>query len=73
MGEWEALRAITIGAAKICRVDQRLGSLAVGKDADLVIYNGNPLEVSSSVHATIIDGNVVWAREECSQLKDYKK
>lgn len=60
LDEWGALRAITIDAARICRVDHRLGSLKVGKDADLVIYDGNPLEVSSSVRATIINGEIVW-------------
>ena len=63
LGEQAALRAITIDAAKICRVDHRLGSLKAGKDADLVIYDGNPLEVASSVKATIIDGKIVWPQK----------
>lgn len=64
MGEWEALRAITINAAEICRVDQRLGSLKAGKDADMVIYDGSPLEIMSSVRATIVNGEIVWQPEE---------
>lgn len=64
MGEWEALRAITINAAEICRVDHRLGSLKVGKDADIVIYDGSPLEIMSSVRATIVNGEIVWRPEE---------
>lgn len=60
--EWEALRAITIDAARICRVDHRLGSLTVGKDADLVICDGSPLQIASSVWTTIIDGQPVWER-----------
>lgn len=60
MGEWGALRAITIDAAKICGVDNRLGSLTEGKDADIVIYDGNPLEIASSVVATIVNGQVAW-------------
>ena len=64
MGEWEALRAITINAAEICRVDHRLGSIKVGKDADIVIYDGSPLEIMSSVRATIINGEIVWQPEE---------
>ena len=58
--EWSALRAITIDAARICRVDHRLGSIAVGKDADFAIFDGNPLEIKSELRATIINGNVVW-------------
>ena len=58
-----ALRAITIDAAKICRVDHRLGSLKEGKDADLVIFDGNPLEIRSSVCMTMINGNIVWPQK----------
>ncbi len=64
MGEWGALRAITIDAARICRVDHRLGSLKEGKDADIVIYNGNPLEIASFVKFTIINGKIVWQAED---------
>ncbi len=63
LGEDGALRAITIDAAKICRVDNRLGSLRVGKDADIVICKGNPLDIFSSVYATIIDGKIVWPQK----------
>ncbi len=63
LGEKDALRAITINAARICRVDHRLGSLKVGKDADLVIYDGSPLDISSSVSATIINGEIVWPNQ----------
>ncbi len=59
-----ALRAITIDAARICRVAHRVGSLKVGKDADIVIYKGNPLEIASYVYATIINGKVVWKQKE---------
>ena len=64
MGEWGALRAITIDAARICRIDHRLGSLKEGKDADIVLYNGNPLEIASSVSMTIINGEIVWRSQD---------
>ena len=60
MGEWDALRAITIDAARICRLDARLGSLKEGKDADIAIYDGNPLEIASSVKYTIVNGEIAW-------------
>ncbi len=60
LGEWEALRAITMDAARICRVDNRLGSLTIGKDADMAIFDGNPLEISGTLKATIINGEIVW-------------
>jgi imidazolonepropionase-like amidohydrolase len=63
LGEIEALRAITINAARICRVDDRVGSLRMGKDADIAIYNGNPLDISSSLVMTVINGKIVWQKE----------
>lgn len=60
--EQEALKAITINAAQICRVDDRLGSLKVGKDADIVIYDGSPLKIESRVCVTIINGEIVWPK-----------
>ena len=61
MDEMGALRAITIDAAKICGVDDRVGSLKAGKDADIVIWENSPLEVRGKVYKTIINGNVVWS------------
>ncbi len=69
MDEWGALRAITIDAARICRVEHRLGSIKVGKDADLVICDGNPLEIKTSVHMTIINGRIVWSKEKAEAKK----
>lgn len=59
---WHALRAITIDAARICRVDDRLGSVKVGKDADLAIFDGDPLHVQTTLQATIIGGEIVWPK-----------
>lgn len=56
----EALKAITINAAKICRVDNRVGSLKAGKDADIAVFSGNPLEVFTKTRYTIIDGAVIY-------------
>ena len=42
LGERQALRAVTINAAEICRVEHRLGSLKIGKDADRALWNGSP-------------------------------
>ena len=58
----EGLKAITINAAKICRVDDRVGSLKVGKDADIAVFSGNPMEVFTETLYTIIDGEVVYKK-----------
>lgn len=59
----DALAAITLDAAKILRVDERIGSIEEGKDADLVIFDGNPFEYTSHVCVVIINGEIV--KEEC--------
>lgn len=60
LGEWEALKAITINPAKICGIDDKVGSISEGKDADLVIYDGSPLDLTSTVCATIVNGKLAW-------------
>lgn len=56
----EALRAITIYAAEICELDDRVGSLEKGKDADIAVFDGNPLEVMTHCKATVINGVKVY-------------
>lgn len=60
MGVEEALRAITLSPARICGVDDRLGSLVPGKDADIAIFDGNPMEIFTALLYTIIDGQVLY-------------
>lgn len=60
----EALKAITIYPARICRVDDRVGSLAPGKDADIAIFTGNPMETFTKTLYTIIDGKVIYTTKE---------
>lgn len=55
----DALAAITIDAARLLGIEHRVGSLEVGKDADLVLFDGDPLEYLSHVERVIIDGQVV--------------
>ncbi len=60
MNEQKALEAITINAAFVCDVDDRVGSLRKGKDADIVILNGHPFEFRTKVLCTIINGKIVF-------------
>lgn len=64
LGIEEGLKAITINAAEICSVSDRIGSLEVGKDADISIFNGNPMEVFTKTMYTIINGEVVYKAKE---------
>ena len=56
----EGFRAITIYPAKICGVADRIGSLEVGKDADIAIFDGNPMEIFTRTLYTIINGEIVY-------------
>lgn len=60
----EALAMITINPAKILGLDDRVGSLEPGKDADVVIWSGNPLELMSEPLFTIIDGKIVYEKAD---------
>lgn len=58
-----AMRAITLAPAEICGVGDRVGSLEVGKEADIVIWDGHPFEYTTHVDYTVINGNVVYQRQ----------
>lgn len=55
----DALATITIDAARVIGLENRIGSLAVGKDADLAMYDGDPFEFTTHCTGTIINGNLV--------------
>ncbi|MBE7052548.1 MAG: amidohydrolase [Ruminococcaceae bacterium] len=59
MKPFDALQAITINAAEHAGVADRVGSIEVGKDADIIITDGNPFEVFTNVETVIIDGNII--------------
>jgi imidazolonepropionase-like amidohydrolase len=57
-----ALQAITINPARMLGVEDRVGSLEVGKDADVVLYRGDPLEITSTVEQVFVSGRLVYDR-----------
>lgn len=63
----EGYKAITIHPAVICGVADRVGSLEVGKDADIAVFTGNPMEVFTQTLYTIIDGEVVYEAGESKE------
>lgn len=64
LNEKEALKAITINPAEILGVDDRVGSIEEGKDADLVIFNGDPLDISSDIIKVVIDGEIIEKKKD---------
>jgi imidazolonepropionase-like amidohydrolase len=59
MSEPDALKAITLNAAEIIGVESRVGSLEVGKDADIVVFSGHPFDYRTVAELVLIDGQAV--------------
>ena len=59
MDAFEALKAVTIYAAEHIGVADRVGSIEVGKDADMLICDGSPFEISTHIEKVLIDGKIV--------------
>ncbi len=58
LSEYEALKAVTINPARICNIDGRVGSIKEGKDADLVAFDGSPLDVMKKPCLVICNGEI---------------
>jgi imidazolonepropionase-like amidohydrolase len=68
--EDEALKTITYNGAVQLGVEKRVGSIEVGKDADVVIWNGDPLSVYSSAETTFIDGEIFFDKKRDLAQRD---
>jgi imidazolonepropionase-like amidohydrolase len=69
MTEEEALKMVTLNPAILLHVDERMGSIKVGKDADLVVWSDNPLSVYAKAEQTIIDGIIYYDWERDVQMR----
>ena len=69
MTEEEAWKMVTLNPAKMMHLDNRLGSIKVGKDADVVLWNNNPLSVYAKPEKVIIDGAVYFDLEKDKLLR----
>ena len=67
--EEEAFKMVTLNPAKALHVEDRVGSIKVGKDADLVLWSDNPLSVYAKANKTIVDGIVYFDRERDKELR----
>ena len=63
----DGYKAMTINAAKMCGTEDRVGSLETGKDADIAIFDGNPMEVFTHTLMTIIDGKLVYRHDSVTE------
>ena len=72
MSQLDAIKMATINPAKQLKIDDRVGSIKVGKDADMVIWNGNPLSIYSKPEMTLIDGRIYFdlATDLAARVRD---
>jgi imidazolonepropionase-like amidohydrolase len=64
MSEIDAWKMVTLNPSKLLHLDDRMGSIRVGKDADLVLWSDNPLSINAIVQMTVIDGKILFSLEE---------
>ena len=69
--EEEAFRMVTLNPAKMLRVGDRVGSLKVGKDADVVVWSDNPLSIYAKSLYTIVDGIVYFDRAKDAEMQKW--
>ncbi len=69
MSEEDALKLVTLNPAKLLHLDKKVGSIKVGKDADVVLWSDNPLSVYAKVEKTIIDGIIYFDNEEDVKMR----
>jgi imidazolonepropionase-like amidohydrolase len=70
MDEIEALKLVTLNPAKLLHLDERIGSIKVGKDADLVLWTDHPLSIYSKPSKTIVDGKVYFDIDQDIKLRE---
>ena len=58
--EEDAWKMVTLNPAILLHLDDRMGSLKIGKDADIVIWDGNPLSIYTKVEQTYVDGRLLY-------------
>lgn len=69
MSEEDAWKLVTLNPAKLLHLDERMGSLKVGKDADVVVWSDNPLSIMAKTQYTIIDGLILYDHERDLELR----
>lgn len=73
LSEEEALKMVTINPAKMLHVDDKVGSIKVGKDADLVLWSDHPLSIYAKAEKTLVDGTIYFDREKDAAMRQQVK
>jgi imidazolonepropionase-like amidohydrolase len=69
VSEEDAWKFVTLNPAKLLHIDDKVGSIKVGKDADIVLWSGHPLSVNSKAEKTIIEGKIYFDLERDSEMR----
>lgn len=69
ISEEEAFKMVTLNPAKMLHIDNKVGSIKTGKDADLVLWSDNPLSIYAKAEKTLVDGIVYFDREKDAELR----
>ena len=69
VSELEAWKMVTLNPAKLLHIDHKVGSIEVGKDADVVLWSGHPLSVYSKAEKTIIEGATYFDIEKDKEIQ----
>jgi imidazolonepropionase-like amidohydrolase len=70
VNELDALKLVTLNPAKLLHLDDRMGSIKVGKDADLVLWTDHPLSVYARASKTMVDGTIYFDEEFDKKMKE---
>lgn len=73
MSEEDAWKMVTLNPAKMLKLDERMGSIKVGKDADVVLWSDNPLSIYAKVEKTFVDGVCYYDNEEDKKKREWIK
>ena len=71
MQEEDALKMVTLYPAKLLHLDHRMGSIKIGKDADMVLWSDHPLSIYARSEKTIIDGTIYYDIEKDKNMQEW--
>lgn len=70
VSEEDAWKFVTLNPAKLLHIDDRVGSIKTGKDADLVLWSGHPMDIASKAEKTMIEGRIYFDIEKDVLLRE---
>jgi imidazolonepropionase-like amidohydrolase len=71
MGEEDAWKMVTLNPAKMLHLDDRMGSIKAGKDADIVIWSDNPLSIYAKAELTMVDGIIYYEMQKDREMRKW--